>query len=109
MTNISFKAKGCFPLYFRYPEKVISIFDRLGFIQGFRREHPSGLTFYIHRSKNKKETAPIGITVPLLVTNTKEFLDALQDLALTIESVSWFGNTAFQIELPEQKYLMVIY
>lgn len=108
MTNISFMAKGCFPLYFRYPEIVAPIFDRLGFSQGFKRTHPSGLSLYIHRAKNKKETVPIGITIPLLVKNTKEFLDSLHDLPITIENTNWFGHSAFQLELPEQKYFLVV-
>ena len=108
MTNLSFNAKGCFPLYFREPDKVAPIFDRLGFSKGFKREHSSGLTFYIHRAKNKKEMAPIGITVPLLVENTKEFIDSLNDLPITIEAIQWLEHTAYLLILPEQKQLLII-
>ena len=108
MSTLPFTAKGCFPLYFRYPETVTPIFDRLGFTPGFKRDHPSGLTFYIHRAKNKKESVPIGIIVPLLVKDTKEFIEKLKGLSLTITPYTWLNHPAFILELPEQKNLMVI-
>lgn len=108
MTNISFKANGCFPLYFRYPEIITPLFDRLGFSQGFKRTHPSGLTFYIHRAKNKKETVPIGITVPILVNDLSEFINSLQNLPITFEPTTWFEHSAYFARLPENKKLLIV-
>ena len=109
MTNIPFKGRGTFPLYFRHPENINPLFDLLGFSQGFRRAHPSGLTFYIHRTKNKKEVAPFGLTVPLLVDNLNDFSNVVQKLPqFILEPSQWFGNPAILINITEQKKFLII-
>jgi hypothetical protein len=109
MTNLEFKGKGCFPFHFRHPEIFSPFFDTLGFNQGFKRSHGSGLTFYIHRTKNKKEVAPFGLTIPLLTNNVNELKEIFQKIPnTTIEAKQWFGSDAFIVTLADQKKFLLL-
>ncbi len=109
MTNIDLKGKGCFPFHFRHPEEFSYIFDTLGFGQGFKRSHSSGLTFYVHRTKSKKEVAPLGLTVPLLTNQINELKQIFQKIPNTlIESKQWFDNEVFLVTLADQKKFLLL-
>ncbi len=109
MTTIDFQGRGCFPLHFRHPEEFSFIFDNLGFCQGFRRSHNSGLTFYIHRTKNKKEVAPLGLTIPLLTNQLNELKDIFKKIpSVNMESKLWFDHEVTLATLPDQKKFLFL-
>lgn len=108
MTDLQFIAKGNFPLYFKKPEDFHAIFDAMGFSKGFRREHPSGLICYIHRCKNKKEIAPQGLTIPLLVQDINAFKSEIQPLPVYLTEVLWLKNKAVLMELGDGKKFLII-
>lgn len=95
---------GSFPFYFKQSEAANKFTDLLGFGHGFCRKHPSGLTFYIHRAKNKRDLCSIGIT-PILFSPDLESAKDLFEKKYEIKKNTYLDQNTYLVKMPNDKWL----
>ncbi len=103
MKNLIYGA-GSFPFYFKQSESANRFTDLLGFHTGFCRKHPSGLTLYIHRAKNKKDLLPIGITPILFIDNLQE-IQKLFEGKYECTQNTYLEQDSYLVRMPNDKWL----
>ncbi|PCJ58186.1 MAG: hypothetical protein COA79_14295 [Planctomycetota bacterium] len=108
MNQSNFHGCGTFAFYFLKPEKISPILDRLGFSKGFKRIHPSGLTLYIHRGRNKKDCIHSGVTPVIYTPSLETIKNDLKGTNTQIQNIERFGHPALQLNFDEHNYLILV-